>query len=139
MALENVMKLCEELQKNEELRAKINSAETVEAIAAIALEAGFDVSLEDLKAGEQELRNNIAKATDEQISRLSMSELESVVGGNLGNGDEAPDGHEMGCFLTYHGLQWQIDNNIDCKNSYYRSCNGNFWCKENSRLPWTQD
>lgn len=135
MAMENVMKLYEELQKNKELQAKINSAETLEAIAAIALEAGFDVSAEDLKAGEQKIRNNVAKSTDEQITRLSMSELDSVAGGDLGNSEDAPDGHEMGCFLTWHGLQWQLDNNIECKESHYRFCTGIWWCKEYSRIP----
>lgn len=135
MAMENVMKLFEELQKNKELQAKINSVETLEEIAAIALEAGFDVSAEDLKAGEQKLRNNMAKATDEQVSRLSMSELDSVVGGDLGNSEDAPDGHEMGCFLMWHGLQWQLDNNIECKESHYQFCKGTWWCKEYSRIP----
>ena len=28
-----------------------------------------------------------------------MSELDSVAGGDLGNSEDAPDGHEMGCFF----------------------------------------
>ena len=31
------------------------------------------------------------------------------------NGEEAPDGHEMGCFLSYHHAAWQHENGVDCK------------------------
>ena len=39
-------------------------------------------------------------------------------------GEDAPDGHEMGCIWFYHHYIYQKEMNIWCKKSYY--CNGKY-------------
>ncbi len=51
---------------------------------------GYELSVEDMTAEDKECRE------------LSEDELEAVSGGVLWFGDDAPDGHELHCFLTYY-------------------------------------
>ena len=52
-------------------------------------------------------------------ARVSEKEPEEVAGGDFWAGDDAPDGHEMGCFITFH--QWWTceENKWWCHNYYY--------------------
>ena len=34
-------------------------------------------------------------------------------------GEDAPDGHEMGCGFFYHKYDWSKKNNTWCKQEYY--------------------
>ena len=119
MATENAMKFYEELQNNEELKAKASAAKGPEDLVAIAVDAGFDITWEDLEAVEWELRKSVARTTDGHVAELSEGELDDIAGGELWLGETAPDGHEMGCFLPYHGRDWQYEHRIRCKACYY--------------------
>ena len=97
MSKESAKKLISELQTNEELKAKI---------------AGITDPAELTKKAEK---------TDE---KLSLDDLDAVAGGYMWKGEDAPDGHELGCALSYHQHDYQIENNIWCNRFSY--CNSNY-------------
>ncbi|MBR2737413.1 MAG: hypothetical protein IKD88_01685 [Lachnospiraceae bacterium] len=71
-----------------------------EEAAAVAAEAGFDVTAEELAQAEQELKKELPQA--EEPVALDEKDLDQVAGGMFFFGDEAPDGHELGCFAFYY-------------------------------------
>ena len=48
-------------------------------------------------AAREELRNG-----DSSVTTLDVEDLDKVAGGVLWFGEDAPDGHEMGCVCTYY-------------------------------------
>ena len=119
MALENARKFLEQVMKDKALRARTAEKEPAEVVA-IAKELGFDVTAEELEEAVKAMRKTAGEATKE----LSIDELGKVAGGIFWTGEDAPDGHEMGCFMTYHHRQWCADNNIWCKSTFY--CTGSY-------------
>ena len=119
MSKEAAIKLITEFQTNEELKTKIAGIEDPEQMLKAAVEAGYDVTMQDLTDAEKALRAAQAERTDE---KLSFEDLESVAGGQWWSGEDAPDGHEMGCEWFYHHEPWQYEKYIWCSNNYY--CNG---------------
>ena len=119
MALENARKFLEQVLKDKALRACTAEKEPAEVVA-IAKELGFDVTAEELEEAVKAMR----KAAGEAAKELSIDELGKVAGGIFWTGEDAPDGHEMGCFMTYHHHQWSVDNNIWCKSTFY--CTGSY-------------
>ncbi len=119
MALENARKFLEQVMKDKALRACTAEKEPAEVVA-IAKELGFDVTAEELEEAVKAMR----KAAGEATKELSIDELGKVAGGIFWTGEDAPDGHEMGCFMTYHHHQWSVDNNIWCKSTFY--CTGSY-------------
>ncbi|MBO6301813.1 MAG: hypothetical protein J6N15_05195 [Ruminiclostridium sp.] len=85
----------------------------------IALGSGYDVTLEELIEAEKENRKAKAAQTD---AKLSIDELEDVAGGKAWNGEDAPDGHELGCLIFYHHSGYSKENEVWCKDNYY--CSG---------------
>ena len=75
------------------------------------------VTAAELTQAELALRR--ASAKGEENMELSVNDLDQVAGGDFWTGDDAPDGHEMGCFITYH--QWWTceENKWWCHNYYY--------------------
>ncbi len=131
MSKESAKKLIDELQTNEALKAKVQGITDPAALVKAAVDAGYDVTEAELIEAEKELKTEQAERTDE---KLSFDDLEDVAGGVLGDGDDAPDGHEMGCAISYHGTDWQIENNIWCtkhwycqKSLYSTDCKGKSW------------
>jgi predicted ribosomally synthesized peptide with nif11-like leader len=131
MSKESAKKLIAELQTNEDLKAKVAGITDPAELLKIANESGYDVTMEELTEAEREYKRDKAAETDE---KLSFDDLEGVAGGGLWTGDDAPDGHEMGCAISYHGTDWQIENNIWCtkywycqKSLYSTDCKGNSW------------
>ena len=120
MSKESAKKLIAEMQTNEELKAKIAGITDKEELVKMANEAGYDVTLDELTEAEKEYRAELAKKSDE----LSADQLESAAGGKVWNGEDAPDGHEMGCFESYHNSSYSIYRDVWCKKSYY--CNYRF-------------
>ncbi|MBO6301812.1 MAG: Nif11-like leader peptide family natural product precursor [Ruminiclostridium sp.] len=120
MSKEIAKKLMAELGTNEELRAKVKGVTDTEELLKIAVEAGYDVTMEDLTEIEKDLRKEQANKTDD---KLSFDEIEEVAGGRYWRGDLAPDGHEMGCVISYHQSGYSRDNDQWCSSNYY--CNGN--------------
>ena len=116
MALENAKKFLEQAMKDEALRARVSEKEPGE-VAAIAGELGFEVTAAELTQAELALR--LAPANREKSVELNVNDLAQVAGGDFWAGDDAPDGHEMGCFITYH--QWWTceENKWWCHNYYY--------------------
>ena len=119
MALENARKFLEQVMKDKALRACTAEKEPAEVVA-IAKELGFDVTAEELEEAIKAMR----KAAGEATKELSIDELGKVAGGIFWTGEDALDGHEMGCFMTYHHHQWSVDNNIWCKSTFY--CTGSY-------------
>ena len=116
MALENAKKFLEQAMKDEVLRARVSEKEPGE-VAAIAGELGFEVTAAELTQAELALR--LAPANREKSVELNVNDLAQVTGGDFWAGDDAPDGHEMGCLITYH--QWWTceENKWWCHNYYY--------------------
>ncbi len=120
MSKETAKKLIAELQTNNELKAKIKDISDPAELAAKAVEMGYDVTLDELVEAEKKFKTEKAKKT-----RLSVEELETVAGGMVWQGEDAPDGHEMGCAVSYHDYYYQKDTGTWCKDNYY--------CDQNSQ------
>ena len=116
MALENAKIFLEQVLKDEALRARIAEKEPTE-VAAIAGELGLDVTAEELEQAVKAMRREAGEQKE-----LSLDEMDKAAGGVWWTGEDAPDGHEMGCAISWHHYRYQKDNNIWCNRSYY--CNG---------------
>ena len=114
MSKETAKKLIAELQTNNELKAKIKDISDPAELAAKAVEMGYDVTLDELVEAEKKFKTEKAKKT-----RLSVEELEAVAGGMVWHGEDAPDGHEMGCVVSYHDYDYQEEAGIWCEDNYY--------------------
>ena len=118
MAFEKEKQFLEKMMADEDLRAKVEAADP-EQIAEIARTAGFDISAEDLEKAANEAR---AK-DDPEISKLSPEDMDKVAGGSLSDwwpsGEDADDGHEMGCVFVYHYYGWSEENNQWCKSKWF--------------------
>ena len=115
MPQDNVIKFYDAAQANVELGKKVENIKNPEDLIGIAAEAGFDITIEDLIAAEQELRKNVI-----MFEELSLDALEEVSGGGgAWEGQNAEDGHEMGCIRAWHDKNWQEENNVFCVGSYY--------------------
>ena len=120
MSKEIAKKLIAELETNEELKAKVASVTDPEELLKIAKGSGYDVSMEEMLKAERELKAEKAAQTDE---KLSLDDLEDVAGGYCWQGEDAPDGHEMGCAWSYHRRDWSEENNIWCVDeNYHQHC-----------------
>ena len=114
MSKEIAKKLIAELQTNEELKTKIVGIEDRAELVKKAVEAGYDVTVEELIEAEKEFRKELAGKTDE----LSPEELESAAGGKMWKADDASDGHESFCSLSYHHIDWHEEHDEWCKENY---------------------
>ena len=118
MSKETAKKLIAELVTNEEIKAKVAGITDPEELLKIAKESGYDVTMEELIEAERAIRRDKAAETDE---KLSFDDLEDVAGGRA-EGETAPDGHEMGCYGSYHQSGYSEENDIWCSSYYY--CKG---------------
>lgn len=116
MKLEKAKAFLELVIKDETLRSRLAEKEPDEA-AAIAKELGFDVTAEELTQAGNELRRRPNNC--ETPEPLSPDDLDAVAGGYFFRGEDAPDGHEMGCVLPYHGYDWSRSTGNWCKSEYY--------------------
>lgn len=114
MAFEKEKEFLAKMMSDEGLRAKVDAADP-EQIVKIAQEAGYDITGEDLEKAVKEAR---AEADSKGV-KMSVDDMDKVAGGSVWGGDDAPDGHEMGCAIFYHGYAWQEENNIYCREMYY--------------------
>ena len=119
MSKETAKKLIEELQTNEELKAKIAGITDPTELVIIAADAGYDVTVEEMAVAEKEYRAEQAHKT-----KLSVEELDAVAGGAAWKGEDAPDGHEMGCEIRYHHYSYQEETGTWCNINYY--CEQNY-------------
>lgn len=115
MAIENAKRFLQQAMTDEKLRASIGEKE-LDEVVKIAKEAGFDVTADDLDEAIKMLRQNMTE-------NLSDEELEKISGGAIWTAEDAPDGHEYNCILTYHNYNYQKGNNFWCKSSWFCSEN----------------
>ena len=115
MSKETAKKLIAEMQTNDELKAKTAGITDKDALVKMAVEAGYDVTLEELTEAEHEYRAEQAAKTDE----LTADELEAAAGGKLWQGEENPDGKEYGCEACNLNYNDQKENGDWCEKSYY--------------------
>ena len=117
MAIEQARKFFEQVQADEDLRARTQQADLAEGVG-IAAELGLEVTADELLEVTNELRAARGASAESPVE-LEDSELDKVAGGAYWEGEDAPDGHEMGCVWFYHGKAWQRENNIWCHSAYY--------------------
>ena len=121
MSKETAKKLIAELQTNEELRAKIAGITDKSEMVKKAVEAGYDVTLEELTEAEKEYRAELAAKSEE----LSADELESAAGGKFWLAEENKDGKEFHCNLSNLTYVDQQKSGEWCKENY--------WCASNNK------
>ena len=128
MSKESAKKLIAELQTNNELKAKIAGITAPAELTKKAVEAGYDVTEAELIEAEKEFRKEKAESTD---AKLSMDDLDAVAGGAYWRGEDAPDGHEMGCIACYYSEDWSKKTHNFCNHKYYVNTNSDIWCNTN--------
>ena len=116
MALENARAFLEQVMKDNALRARTAEKEPAEVVA-IARELGLEVTAEELEQAVKAMRQEA-----EEPKELTLDEMDKAAGGVWWTGEDAPDGHEMGCAISWHHYMYQKENNIWCNLAYY--CNG---------------
>ena len=114
MSLENAKLFLEKVISDGELRKDVQKKESVDVLAK-AKELGYECTAEELDTAVEEYR----KGSGNSDTKLEAQDLDHFAGGYLWQGDEASDGHEMGCLLTYHSYSWSEENNEYCSSSYY--------------------
>ena len=117
MSKEIAKKLIAELQTNTELKAKIAGIEDKDELVKIAVQNGYDVTLEEMTEAEKEFRAEMAKKSDE----LSAEELEGAAGGMIWRNEENKEGKEFRCAICNLHYREQADNNEWCQNQFF--CN----------------
>ena len=119
MSKEIAKKLIIELETNEELKARVEGVTDPKELLNIAAEAGYDVTEAEMLEAEREFKKALAEKTDE---KLSFDDLEAVAGGGDWHGEDAPDGHEMGCYICYHKKKYSEETGNYCTDQFY--CTG---------------
>ena len=115
MSKEIAKKLITELQTNTELKAKIAGIEDKDELVKIAVQNGYDVTLEEMLEAEKEFRAEMAQKSDE----LSAEELEGAAGGSVWTSEEDPDGNEYGCAVCNLKYDDQKKYGDWCKQAHY--------------------
>ena len=111
MAKKQAMEFLKLLDSDEALQEQLREKTPKEA-AAIARALSFNVTEEELTQAAAALRAE--RANQSEPEKLTPESLDTAVGGMFWDGETAPDGHEMGCFISWYGDQWQEKNGIYC-------------------------
>ncbi len=92
--MDRIKELLEELKAEENVKALRELVEAgkkeSEALTEIASKLGYEVTAEELSTAIAETRE------------LDDEELENVSGGKFWQGEDAPNGHEIGCLEWYY-------------------------------------
>ena len=104
------------------LRAKVGD-KTPEEIAQMAVEMGLEVTARELAEAEKELRRSGTQSAVE----LSPEEIDKVAGGMFWCGEDAPDGYEMGCLVTFHHYDYSEENDVWCSSNHF--CRSGYYGK----------
>ncbi len=129
MANNTAMEFMKKILSDEALKASLEG-KTPDETAAAAAELGFAVTGEELLAAEQELR----KASGADVEELDEADMDRAAGGGCWNGEDAPDGHEMGCHIFYHDNDYSQKTGNFCKQVYFVKGCRSFGCVETSDL-----
>ena len=129
MATEKVMELLDAIRTDPKAKEMFKGTakpksdeEMIRLCAELAPKLGFDVTEDEIRAGVEAIKQERIKKTAADIQALSDEETETVAGGKedlFWTGEDAPDGHEMGCFATYHNWRWSRDHDYWCTYDYY--------------------
>ena len=111
MAKEQAMEFLKLLDSDEALREQLREKTPKEA-AEVDRGLSVDITEDELIQAAAALR---AERTNRNaLENLTPETLDAVAGGIFGDGETAPDGHEMGCLISWHGDEWQEKNGIYC-------------------------
>ena len=132
MATEKVMELLNAIQTDPKAKELLKDAaqprseeEMIRLCAELAPQLGYDVNEAEIREAITAAAQARREKTAADIQALPDDDVEKAVGGGnedtFWTGEDAPDGHEMGCMLTYHTYQWQKDNDTWCKKEFYCS------------------
>ncbi len=95
MSMKDFKQLREDVKTNGELAKKLEEADRehhksgdMNSFIKAAAELGYEVTEQDISGKED-------------LVKLDEEELDNVAGGIFGFGEEAPDGHEIGCFANF--------------------------------------
>jgi len=86
------------LKITNELRQKLLAAKSEEEAAALLKADGQEVEPNDV----EKLWAEVTKYRQKDDRKLSVDELDAVSGGVFWLGDDAPDGHELGCWKFWY-------------------------------------
>lgn len=112
MAKEQAIEFLKLLETDEALHEQIRE-KTLNEVAEIARGLSFDITEDDLNTAIMEFKEERAKQLE--LESLPADKLDRVAGGMFFDGEDAPDGHEMGCLISYHGDKWQEKNKTYCQ------------------------
>ena len=129
MATEKVMELLDAIRTDPKAKEMLKGTakpksdeEMIRLCAELAPSLGFDVTEDEIRAGVEAIKQERMKKTAADIQALSDEDAEKIAGGRedlFRTGEDAPDGHEMGCFATYHNWRWSRDHDYWCTYDYY--------------------
>jgi predicted ribosomally synthesized peptide with nif11-like leader len=111
MAKEKAVEFLKMLEGDEKLHSRIQEKTPAE-VAETARGLSFDFTEEELNAAVAEMKAE--RARQKEPVSLPAESLDRVVGGMFGEGETAPDGHELGCLLSWHGNDWQEEHKVYC-------------------------
>lgn len=95
-----------------ELKAKLKQAQSLEEVTGLLQAAGQDTDQ------AEKMWRELEKERALEDKELSLDELKAVSGGYLWFGEDAPDGHELNCFLTYYD-GWSDFDSYDANQRKY--------------------
>lgn len=81
-----------------ELREKLLTAGSAEEVAELLKADGQEVEPDDV----EKLWTEVTKKRQRDDRKLSVDELDAVSGGAFWFGEDAPDGHEIGCWNIWY-------------------------------------
>ena len=111
MAKKQAMEFLKLLDTDEALQEQLREKTPKEAVE-IARSLSFDVTEEELTQAAAAFKAERAKQND--LQKLSPESLDTTVGGMFWDGELAPDGHELGCLISWYGDGWQEKHKIYC-------------------------
>ena len=112
MANNTAVAFLEKVISDKALKARVTN---IDQAVAVAAELGFTVTREELLAAEQELRAE----SGADVEELDEAEMDLAAGGANWEGEDAPDGHEMGCRLFYHEYSYSKETGNWCQGKFY--------------------
>ena len=151
MAIEKVKELLNAIRNNPKAKELLKGAsepkseeDMIRLCSEIAPKLGFDVSETDIREAVAALAKERQAKTAADVEKLSDDEVAQASGGDLWFNEDAPDGHEYDCVLTYHSKDWQISHGYSCDMVHlcpvdyyapdkikkeYPKCTGNYFTK----------
>ena len=126
MAIEKVKELIKAVKtdpKAKELLQGVSEPKSEEDMIRLCVEVapklGFDITADEIRAGVTEMERERREKTSAGIEKLSDEDAAKASGGICWTGEDAPDGHELGCWLFYHDYDYQKKNDIWCERNAY--------------------